>query len=88
MLGKQIEYIVYDEKGEPVEATNAYNRLVNEDKVIALIGDVTSGPSIAVAQRAVLDNLPMITPTGTLPTSLHKDRTFSALALLMRTKAP
>ena len=65
VLGKQIEYIVYDEKGEPVEATNAYNRLVNEDKVIALIGDVTSGPSIAVAQRAVLDNLPMITPTGT-----------------------
>ncbi|HHV43005.1 MAG TPA: ABC transporter substrate-binding protein [Clostridiaceae bacterium] len=65
VLGKKIEYIVYDEKGDSVEATNAYNRLVNEDKIVALVGDVTSGPSITVAQRAALDNMPMITPTGT-----------------------
>lgn len=63
--GKQIQYIEYDEKGDSEEAINAYNRLVNEDKVVALVGDVTSTPSIAVAQRAKEDNLPMITPTGT-----------------------
>lgn len=65
VLGKQIEYIVYDEKGETVEATNAYNRLVNDDKVVAVIGDVTSEPSIAVAQRAARDNMPLITASGT-----------------------
>ncbi|HHU07555.1 MAG TPA: ABC transporter substrate-binding protein [Clostridiaceae bacterium] len=65
LLGKQIDYIVYDEKGETVEATNAYNRLVNDDKIVALIGDVTSEPSIAVAQRAARDNMPMITASGT-----------------------
>ncbi len=65
VLGKEVDYIVYDEKGDPVEATNAYNRLVNDDKIDALIGDVTSGPSIAVAQRAARDNMPMITASGT-----------------------
>ncbi|HZJ90908.1 MAG TPA: ABC transporter substrate-binding protein [Oscillospiraceae bacterium] len=65
LLGKKIDYIVYDEKGDSVEATNAYNRLVNDDKIVALIGDVTSGPTIAVAQRAARDNMPMITASGT-----------------------
>ena len=65
VLGKQIEYIVYDEKGDPIEAVNAYNKLVQDDKIIALIGDVTSKPTIAVAQKAVKDRIPMITATGT-----------------------
>lgn len=65
VLEKQIEYIVYDEKGDPIEAVNAYNKLVQDDKIIALIGDVTSKPTIAVAQKAVKDRIPMITATGT-----------------------
>lgn len=62
--GKQIEYIKYDEKGDKTEATNAYNKLV-EDGIVALIGSVTSEPSTAVAQRAAVDNMPMITASGT-----------------------
>ena len=65
VLGKQIEYIVYDEKGDPIEAVNAYNKLVQDDKIIALVGDVTSKPTMAVAQKAVRDRMPMITATGT-----------------------
>jgi len=65
VLGKQIEYIAYDEKGDAIEAVNAYNKLVQDDKVVALVGDVTSKPTIAVAQKAVKDGLPMITATGT-----------------------
>jgi branched-chain amino acid transport system substrate-binding protein len=65
VLGKQINYIVYDEKGDATEAVNAYNKLVNNDKIVALIGDVTSTPTLAVAQQAVLDNMPMITASGT-----------------------
>lgn len=62
--GKMIEYIVYDEKGDATEAVTAYDRLV-DDGVVALIGDVTSGPTNAVAEVAKEDNMPMITPTGT-----------------------
>lgn len=63
--GKKIQYIYYDEKGDATEATNAYNKLVQNDKVVALVGDVTSTPTLAVAQAAVQDNLPMITATAT-----------------------
>lgn len=62
--GKQIELIVMDEKGDSVEAVNAYNSLVDQG-VVAIIGDVTSKPCIAVAEVAAEDNMPMLTATGT-----------------------
>lgn len=65
VLGKQIEYKCYDEKGDPNEALTAYNKLVSSDKIVALVGDVTSKPTLAVAQRAVKDKIPMITATAT-----------------------
>jgi branched-chain amino acid transport system substrate-binding protein len=64
ILGKKIEYIYYDEKGDATEALNAYNRLVDEG-IVALVGDVTSKPTKAVAQKAVEDNMPMITASAT-----------------------
>lgn len=64
ILGKQIKFICYDEKGDATEALNAYNRLVDEG-IVALVGDVTSKPTKAVAQKAVEDNMPMITPSAT-----------------------
>ncbi len=65
VLGKQIEYIVYDEKGDATEAVNAYNKLVQSDNVVAIIGDVTSKPTLAVAQQAAKDKVPLITASGT-----------------------
>ena len=65
VLGKDIEYIVYDEKGDVTEALNAYNKLVSSDKVVAIVGDVTSAPSKAVAQKANDDGMPIITASGT-----------------------
>ena len=63
--GKQIEPVVYDEKGDATEAVNAYNRLVQEDGVTGIVGDVTTGPTIAVAQASVADNMPCVTPSAT-----------------------
>lgn len=62
--GKQVELKTLDEKGDVSEAVNAYNMLVSQD-IVALIGDVTSKPTIAVAELAAEDNMPMITATGT-----------------------
>lgn len=64
VLGKKMEFVLFDEKGDSTEAVTAYNRLVDEG-VVALIGDITSKPSLAVAEIAAQDKLPMITPTGT-----------------------
>ena len=63
--GKQIEPVVYDEKGDATEAVNAYNRLVQEDGVTGIVGDVTTGPTIAVAKASVADNMPCVTPSAT-----------------------
>ena len=63
--GKQIKFVSNDTKGDSTEAVNAYNKLVQNDKMVALIGDVTSTPTLAVASNAVRDNMPMITATGT-----------------------
>ncbi|MGI6546688.1 MAG: ABC transporter substrate-binding protein [Fastidiosipilaceae bacterium] len=63
--GMQIEYHVLDEQGDVTEATNAYGRLVSEFNIDALVGDVTSKPSISVAQRAHKDGMPMVAPTAT-----------------------
>ena len=65
VLGKQIEYIVYDEKGDATEAVNAYNKLVQSDNVVAIVGDVTSKPTLAVAQQAAKDKIQLITASGT-----------------------
>lgn len=65
VLGKDVTFICEDEKGDPTEAINAYNKLVENDKIVALVGDVTTKPTIAVAQKAAQDGTPMITPTGT-----------------------
>lgn len=65
VLGKQIKYICEDEKGDATEATNAYRKLVDRDKVVAIIGDVTSKPAAAVAQASVADNIPIVTATAT-----------------------
>jgi len=61
---KQIELDEQDEKGDATEAVNVYNKLV-EDGVTAIIGDVTSTPTIAVAQASVTDNMPLVTPSAT-----------------------
>lgn len=65
ILGKEIEYIPLDEKGDPDEAVRAYTNLVENKDIVALVGDVTSKPTEAVAKRAKADNMPMITASGT-----------------------
>ncbi|MFV0352958.1 MAG: ABC transporter substrate-binding protein [Oscillospiraceae bacterium] len=65
ILGRQIEFVLLDEKGDATEAINAYNRLVQQDGIVALVGDITTKPTIAVAQSAAEDGIPMITPTAT-----------------------
>ncbi len=64
VLGKQVEFIVLDSKGDPTEAITAYNRLVDEG-IVGFIGDAPSKPTLAIAEVAAQDNMPMITPTGT-----------------------
>jgi branched-chain amino acid transport system substrate-binding protein len=64
LLGSQIEMIWLDDTHDAVEATNAYNQLVS-DGISALVGPVTTTPTLAVSTRAAADNMPMITASAT-----------------------
>ncbi len=67
VLGKTLEIIAYDSKGDAAEGTNAYNRLVDQDEIDALIGGTFSGVTLAIKALAVEDGIPVLTPTATNP---------------------
>ena len=62
--GKQIELIIYDEEGDPVKAVTGYNYLMDQE-VVAIVGDVTTGPTKAVVAESQADLTPMITASAT-----------------------
>lgn len=63
--GKKIEFIFEDDQNDPNSAKQAFNKLVDKDKVCAILGGVTSKPTLAIASDATEKGIPMITPTGT-----------------------
>ncbi|MGD9909811.1 MAG: ABC transporter substrate-binding protein [Candidatus Izemoplasmatales bacterium] len=67
VLGKDLEIIAYDSKGDTVEGVNAYNRLVQEDEVDAIVGGTFSGVTLAFKDLAIADGVPVLTPTATNP---------------------
>jgi branched-chain amino acid transport system substrate-binding protein len=65
--GRQIKLISYDDKGSQQEAVTAVTRLIQNDKVVAIIGEVASSLSIAGGQVAQRNGVPMISPSSTNP---------------------
>lgn len=65
--GKKIKLITEDDQGKPDEAAQAVTRLITQNKVVALLGEVASGRSKAAAPIANKNKIPMITPASTNP---------------------
>ncbi|HHX60793.1 MAG TPA: ABC transporter substrate-binding protein [Epulopiscium sp.] len=65
ILDKQLEYFAEDNKGDEIEATTAFQKLVDKENVIAFMGSDISSTTEAIAKIAAEINMPMITPTGT-----------------------
>jgi branched-chain amino acid transport system substrate-binding protein len=63
--GRKIRLIVEDNKGEPVESANAVRKLINIDKVHAIIGSVASSNTLAGAPIAQQAQVPLMTPAST-----------------------
>ncbi|MCO4794684.1 MAG: ABC transporter substrate-binding protein [Bacteriovoracaceae bacterium] len=64
-LTKKIKLIVEDNKGEPVDSSNAVRKLINIDNVHAIIGSVASSNTLAGAPIAQENKVPMMTPAST-----------------------
>lgn len=65
--GRQIETFNEDDQGRPEQAATVVTKLINQDKVHALIGEVASGNSLAAAPIAQQAMVPMISPSSTNP---------------------
>jgi len=65
--GKTITLRTYDSQGKPEEAAVAATRLIVNDKVNLLLGEVASSRSLAMAPVADANGTPMITPSSTNP---------------------
>jgi branched-chain amino acid transport system substrate-binding protein len=65
--GKKIEIRVYDNQSKPEEAAQAANRLINQDNVLLILGEVASSNSMAMAEKAQPAKVPMISNASTNP---------------------
>jgi len=67
ILGRRVRVIVEDDQGEPNKAATVVSKLVNQDKVVAVLGEVASSNSLAAAPKAQEARVPMISPSSTNP---------------------
>jgi len=70
--GLKVRVVVEDDQGKAEEAATAVQKLVNQDRVIAVIGEVASSRSLAGAPICQAAGVPMITPSSTNPAVTEK----------------
>lgn len=66
--GKMIEIIRYDSRADKLEAVNVAKRMIEQDKVVAIIGPGQSGVANAVRETVNAAKVPLIGTTATNPT--------------------
>ena len=62
--GKQLEIITMDEQGDETQAVTCFTKMVDQG-ITALVGDVTTAPTLAVAAESAEYNMPMVTASAT-----------------------
>lgn len=70
--GLPVRFVVEDDQGRPEEAATVVQKLINQDRVIAVIGEVASSRSLAAAPICQAAGVPMISPSSTNPAVTEK----------------
>ena len=65
--GIPIRIVVEDDQSKPEEAATAVKKLINQDKVIMVLGEVASSRTLAGAPICQEAKVPIITPSSTNP---------------------
>lgn len=63
--GRKLKLLVEDDQSKPEEASSAVTKLITQNKVVAVLGEVASRRSLAAAPVAQKYQIPMITPSST-----------------------
>ncbi len=67
LLGKRVRIITEDTQSRPEEAAAVVTKLINRDKVKAVLGEVASSRSLAAAPICQSNQIPMVSPSSTNP---------------------
>src|SRR5215831_7222237 len=67
VLGKKLKNYVEDDQSRPEEAATAATKLINQNHVVALLGEVASSRSLAAAPICQAASIPMVSPSSTNP---------------------
>ncbi|MET0657236.1 MAG: ABC transporter substrate-binding protein [Steroidobacteraceae bacterium] len=67
VLGKKFKVLVEDDQSKPEEAATAVTKLISQDRVVAVIGEVASSRTLAAAPIAQASRVPLISPASTNP---------------------
>ncbi|MDI6600558.1 MAG: ABC transporter substrate-binding protein [Thermoanaerobacteraceae bacterium] len=65
--GQTVELVAEDSRGDQTEASNATRKLIEQDKVFAIVGAVLSSETLTAAPTANDAGIPMISPSATAP---------------------
>ena len=64
--GRRVELVYYDDKTNPTEAARGVTQLINDDKVVAIVGPGTGGNILAAGPIADRLKVPLLGPAGTV----------------------
>src|SRR5215813_6273403 len=64
---RKIDVAIEDDGGSPERSATLASKLINQDKVVAIIAGGASGNSLAAAPRAQTLKIPFISPSSTDP---------------------
>lgn len=67
VLGRKLKVVAYDNRADRLEAVNVAKRLVEQDKVAAIIGPAQSGVANAIREVNNAAKVPVIATTATNP---------------------
>ena len=63
--GRKVKLLVEDDQSKPEEASNAVTKLITQDKVVGVIGEVASRRSLAAGPVCQKYQVPMVSPAST-----------------------
>jgi branched-chain amino acid transport system substrate-binding protein len=77
VLGRKIEFVLYDDQSQPATGVRLYERLITQDKVDAVMGPYSSAITEAVANVNEKYKMPMVAPMASTTSIFKKGRKFS-----------
>lgn len=75
VLGKQIQLVTADNKGEPSESANAMSKVISQNKVVAITGFTVSSCGIAASAVAEANKIPFVAAATVNPRVTVDERT-------------